>query len=72
MIDHEAPKDLGWASDAIKQLEERLSKVEGQYGAPTPEIQDVCEYLRKFDERLELLEAQRAKSAGTEIAAEAQ
>jgi hypothetical protein len=55
-IDHDAPKDLGWAAEAILDLDTRLKAVQEAQGAPPPEAQDLREYLASLEERIAALE----------------
>lgn len=55
MIDHNAPKDLAWTEEAVLDLDNRLDRVEGQIGAPPPEMQDVRESVDQLIGRLEAL-----------------
>lgn len=55
-IDHDAPKDLGWAQDAILDLDTRLESVENDLGAPPPEHADMLATLDSLTERVTALE----------------
>jgi hypothetical protein len=55
-IDHDAPKDLGWASNAIHALDARLQTVE--VAAPVPvDVPDFQEQIDALTSRVAALEA---------------